>query len=113
EPELLVGFEAVPLVDFEAVPPEPLPEPALPEPEPEPLQADEPAAPVVGGGESEPAFQEAEQPWSEAPPGFQQDGWRLFSKDEGEGRDAHRIFFFSKESPGDASAAEVPDGYEV
>ncbi|MEK6986132.1 MAG: hypothetical protein AABX89_07105 [Candidatus Thermoplasmatota archaeon] len=47
------------------------------------------------------------------PPGFETDEWKLYSTDEGEGEEAQRIFFFSKEQPDDAVPAVVPEGYEV
>jgi hypothetical protein len=58
----------------------------------------------------EPSLVKAAEP---AEPAFKEEGWNLYSKDEGEGDNAQRIFFFSRESPEDAVPAEVPEGYEV
>ncbi len=75
---------------------------------------------VVWDEEGKPALQAIaplEESWAEAPAapaeGFEQDGWQLYSKDEGEGQEAQRIFFFSREAPDEAVPAEVPEGYEV
>ncbi len=65
-----------------------------------------------------PRLESMTQAWSEVPApgsgaGFEQGDWRLYSKDEGDGEAAQRIFFFSREKPDQAVPAEVPEGYEV